>query len=138
MQTSNSENYIGGLKNLKQENEKKYLNDCLENAEKIGNLLVKRDSYFDKFIMKKFKKEFESGKDIDQIDFNISAEDIPEYKTELSNLDECFKKYGFSNLKLNERLNKSNIFKISRAHKINYGGMDGSVYTDLPGIHIRF
>ncbi|AUV58872.1 hypothetical protein [Bandra megavirus] len=137
MQTSNSENYITSLKNIKREENERYLNGCLENAEKIGNLLVKRDSHFDKFIMKKLKKEFESGKNMNNIHFNIGTEDIPEYKTELSNLDECFKKYGSFHPKLNEKLNKSNVFKISRAHKINDGGMDGPVCTNVSGIHLN-
>ncbi|AVL94239.1 hypothetical protein mvi_879 [Megavirus vitis] len=137
MQTSNSENYITSLKNIKREEDERYLNGCLENADKIGNLLVKRDSYFDKFIMKKLKKELESGKNINNIHFNIGTEDIPVYKTELSNLDECFEKYGFFHPKLNEKLNKSNVFKISRAHKINDGGMDGPVCTNVSGIHLN-
>nr|QZX42711.1 hypothetical protein [Mimivirus sp.] len=137
MQTSNSENYITSLKNIKREENERYLYGCLENAEKIGNLLVKRDSHFDKFIMKKLKKEFESGKNMNNIHFNIGTEDIPEYKAELSNLDECFKKYGSFHPKLNEKLNKSNVFKISRAHKINDGGMDGPVCTNVSGIHLN-
>lgn len=135
MQKSNSENYINDLKNLKREEEKRYLNGCLENADKIGNLLVKRDSHFDKFIVKKLKKEFESGKNISFIDFNIDTEDIPEYKTELSNLDECFNKYGSYYSKLNEKLNKSNVFKISRGHRMSGGGMDSSFPTNTSGLH---
>ncbi|AVG46655.1 hypothetical protein [Acanthamoeba polyphaga mimivirus] len=131
MHKSNSENYINNLKNLKRDEEERYLNGCLENADKIGNLLVKIDSHFDKFIMKKLKKEFESGRDIKQINFNLGTEDIPEYKAELSNLDECFKKYGSFYPKLNEKLNRSNVFKISRAHK-----MDGPVYINVSGIHL--
>ncbi|AZL89661.1 hypothetical protein QKC54_gp0999 [Megavirus baoshan] len=137
MKKSNSENYINNLKNLKREEEERHLNGCLENADKIGDLLVKRDSHFDKFIVKKLKKEFESGKNINNIDFNIDTEDIPEYKTELSNLDECFNKYGSYYPKLNEKLNKSNVFKISRAHRINGGGMDSSFHTNVSGVHFR-
>ena len=137
MEQSRSEEYIGGLKKIKRENERKYLNNCLENAEKIGNLLVKRDSSFDKVIMRKYKKELESGEYIDSVRFNIASKDIPEYKSELSLLDECYNKYhyGTENDNLTARLNKSNVFRVSQAIKMNTK-VNRTIY--IPGIYLSF
>lgn len=131
MLKSNSENYIASLKNLKREKEEEYNNDCFKTAEKIGNLLVEKGSKFDEFIMKKIKKELESGIDIDDISFNITKEDIPEYKNEFIKLDQCFKK---DTKNLPSGLNKSNVFAIERGKRFVYGEV--GFYEYLPGIHL--